>query len=323
MTELQVIEHKQTALSTERRRISEQARKYAEESKAASTRKAYRTDWKDFCKWCEQNEETALPATPETVSDYLTFLATEKKRKASTIQRRISSISQAHQMAGFDSPTRTQQVRMVWAGIKRNIGTHYTRKEPITKEEAHKIGQAIPDTLTGIRDRALLFLGLCGMFRRSELAALTVDDLEFTRDCVIVTVQRSKTDQEGQGQQKRIFYQSNPRVCPVRALQEWMDAAGITAGPIFRPTHTGRPGDKALSTRSIANTVKRYAEKIGLDPARFSGHSLRAGGITTAKLNGAAEVDIARMSGHKSMQTLRIYMRHADDIQNNASVGML
>lgn len=92
---------------------------------------------------------------------------------------------------------------------------------------------------------------------------------------------------------------------------------------MFRPTHTGRPGEKALSTRSIANTVKRYAEKIGLDPARFSGHSLRAGGITTAKLNGAAEVDIARMSGHKSMQTLRIYMRHADDIQNNASVGML
>ena len=191
--------------------VAQRARDYAQEARAPNTRRAYRDDWRDFTAWCAARGLPALPAAPETVALSLTDLA--GRCKTSTLQHRLSSISQAHQLAGHaahGSPTRHATVRAVWAGIRRAKGTAQAGKAPALTADVRAMVATLPDTLLGLRDRALLRLGFAGAFRRGELVGLDVGDLEAGRAGLVVTLRRSKTDQEGEGRKLGVPYGARP-----------------------------------------------------------------------------------------------------------------
>jgi integrase len=289
-------------------------------SKADNTLKAYRSDWSDFALWCGKFGKQPLPATPNTVALYIADLS--QTHKPATIQRRIASISQAHQVAGFDTPTKAAEVQLVWQGIRRTKGTSQTEKSPLRAAQVRDIMEQIPDTLAGKRDRALLLLGFFGGFRRSELAALEVADVKWVEDGAEVTIRRSKTDQEGAGRKLGIPRGRTAETCPVRSLQAWLDASGISAGPIFYSMnrHGGLLG--ALTGQGVAIIVKRHVEAVGLNPDDFSGHSLRAGHATSAAANGATEGEIMRMTGHRSEAMVRRYVREGNLFLNNSGSAL-
>lgn len=180
--------------------------------------------------------------------------------------------------------------------------------------------ETLGDDLKGKRDRALILLGFAGAFRRSELVGLTVADVQFTNDGLVVKLQHSKTDQEGMGETKGIPYGSIPATCPVRALRAWVDAAGMTEGPLFRPiSRWGQLQPKPLSGHAVAVIVKQLAEAAGYDGATFSGHSLRAGLATAAAAAGVAYHSIKKQTGHKSDQVLQRYIRDGSLFNDNAA----
>jgi site-specific recombinase XerD len=300
-----------------------QAKGYAEQAKAASTRRAYQSDWRDFSAWCELRGLATLPAVAATVALYLSDLA--DRRTVSTIQRRLATISQAHQTAHLDTPTKAAEVRAVMQGIRRAKGTAQRQKQPAVTQVIRAMVAQLPNGPLGVRDRALLLLGFAGAFRRSELVALDIADVSFTADGLIVRLPRSKTDQEGQGATKGIPYGSNPTTCPVRVLRAWLEAGGVTCGPIFRPiTRHGHIQPRRLSAYAVALVVKRAAAAAGLDPAAFSGHSLRAGLATAAAAAGVSERAIMNQTGHRSVTVARRYIREGSLFRENAaaSVGL-
>ena len=308
--------------------VAEQARDYAAAAKAPNTVRAYTADWNHFRTWCSSAGLNALPASGNTVALYLTSFAGQLK--TSTLQRRLSAISQAHQVAGHETPTRSAAVRLVWAGIRRKHGTAQEGKAPALVEDLRAMMAAMAPRRRGqdwrlleVRDRALLLLGFAGAFRRSELVSLNVEDLELGRAGIVVHLRRSKTDQEGQGRKIGI-----PRgagmTCPVAALQAWLADAGIKEGPLFRPVNRhGQLQAGRMSDRAVALVVKRRVQAVGLDPDQFAGHSLRAGLATSAAAAGASERAIANQTGHKSMAVLRRYIRDGELFRDNAAAAAL
>jgi site-specific recombinase XerD len=304
--------------------VAEQARDYVAAAKAPNTLRAYRADWRDFAAWCERHALAALPAAPETVALYLAALAGD--RKASTLRRRLSAISQAHQAAGLEPPTKSMAVRSTWAGIRRTHGTAEAGKTPVLVADLRRLVATLPESPLGVRDRALLLLGFAGAFRRSELVGLDVGDVRETGDGLVVTLRRSKTDQEGQGAEKGIPYGSDRATCPVRAVRAWLaHLAGIPGelargAPLFRRVDRhGRIHPGRLSDRAVALVVKRTAAAAGLDPALYAGHSLRAGLATSAAAADVPERVIAQQTGHKSMAVLRRYIRSGSLFRENAA----
>lgn len=299
--------------------LSEAATDYAQASRASNTKRAYAADWQHFTTWCNEHGSGSLPATAQTVANYIAALAKDGYKSA-TITRRLASISQAHQFAGFGSPTKLEGVRSVLKGIRRTHTTAQDQAAPITIEVLRLLVGALPITLMGQRDRALLLVGFAGALRRSELVALQVADVQFVSAGMILTLRRSKTDQEGAGASKGIAYGENKYTCPVRALKAWLKDAGITHGPIFRPLDRwGNVETGQLSDRAVARVVQRTVAAAGLDPKDYSGHSLRAGLVTSAALAGASETEIMRQSGHKSSQMVQKYIRVADVFKENIS----
>jgi site-specific recombinase XerD len=292
------------AVISESERLS--ASRYALASKSESSKRAYASDWRNFTAWCALRQLEPLPASSDTVSRYLGDSANQGL-KASTIQRRTSSITYFHKLAGHMPPTDSEIVRAVISGIRREIGTAHVRKAPITDRVIKDMLRFAPASLIGLRDRALLLVGFAGALRRSELVALNLEDIERTDHGVLVHLRRSKTDQEGQGRIVAIPRGGKLRV--VEALETWIADAGITTGAVFRNvTKGGRPGE-SLTARAVALIVKRYAERAGLDPALFSGHSLRAGFVTSAFEHGADPFRIMDQTGHKEARTLKLYDR--------------
>jgi integrase len=292
---------------------------YHAQARAEATLRAYRADWRAFETWCAAHQLPILPAAPETVALYITELA--RDHKVSTITRHLASIAQAHKEQQYESPTRAAVVQNVLKGIRRAKGTAPTQKAAAEIAVIRAMVAALSPTLQGIRDRAILLVGFAGAFRRSELASLRLDDIQFTNDGVVVTLRHSKTDQEGEGYVKGIPYGSTPSTCPVRALRAWLDASGISAGPLFRSVWKGgrqlRP--TPLGDRAIAEVVKRAAQAAGYDPSRFGGHSLRAGLVTTAAAAGVDERTIMEQTGHKTTTMVRRYMRRGSLFRNNAA----
>lgn len=283
---------------------------YITRAKAQNTLRAYRQDWAHFEGWAQENGYSALPATPQAVAAYLAHLA-EAGYRVSTIERRASSIAVAHRAAGFTSPTDSELVRTVRQGIRRTLGTAPVQKAPLRAPELRAYVLSLGDSLLAKRDRALLLLGYAGAFRRSELVALNVEDLHFTPHGVRVTLRRSKTDQEGQGQNKAIPY-GRRGTCPVRALQDWLASAGITSGAVFRSVNRwGQVGGR-LSDKAVSLIVKRACEALGLPAEAFGGHSLRAGLATDAYAADVPEAVIQQQTGHRSSTVLRRYRREAD-----------
>jgi site-specific recombinase XerD len=308
-------------LSQEVREDLEATVNYLAQEKAQATRRAYRADMRIFTAWCEARMLPALPARPETVAVFLASQAKDGVR-AATLARRVAAIRDAHRAEGLQSPTGAEQVKATLRGIRRTIGTAQRKKSPATADRVIAMARQSPDTLRGFRDRALLLLGFAGAFRRSELAALTVADLEEVSEGLRVRLRRSKTDQEGAGR-----YVPIPRgsvACPVAAVRQWLEAARIVEGPVFRSLGKGgRVLASALSTRSIGLIVQRYAGLVGLDPKDFGGHSLRAGFLTSAAANGADLFRLMDQSGHRSVETVRGYVRRAEEFKDHAGAGLL
>jgi site-specific recombinase XerD len=274
----------------------ESAAAYAAAEKSEATRRAYAGDFADFRAWCESRSVSALPAAIETAAAYLAHLA-DAGLRVSTISRRTAAIAYAHRLAGVVSPIGAEPVKAVLRGIRRKLGAAAEQKAPATAQAVRAMLKHISaDTLIGKRDRAVILLGFAAALRRSELVALEVRDIERTPQGIIVHVRRSKTDQAGEGHQVAVLRGS--KLKPVEALDVWLAAAGIVEGRLF-----------PVSAQTVALIVKRAAQAAKLDPAFFSGHSLRAGFVTSALENGADVLKVMDVTRHKSVQTLKGYDR--------------
>jgi len=298
--------------------LADQTRAYADSAHSEATRRAYRSDWRDFSGWCKAHGLAALPTTAETVALYLAAQI-EAGHKTATVQRRLASIGQAHLVAGYSSPGEHPGVRATMRGIRRKIGVGQEQVSPATTDVIRLMVGALPDTLLGARDRALLLLGFASALRRSELVALDRADLLFAREGVIVRIARSKTDQEGAGREVGVAYGLRPETCPVRALQQWIQAAGITSGPVFRNVDRHGRVLGRLTPQSVRLIVQRAAAAAGLDPEQYGGHSLRAGLATSAAEAGAEERHIMEQTGHRSQAVARRYIRRGSIWRDNVS----
>ena len=278
-------------------------------SKSANTLRAYESDYKDFSFFCAKNNFSSLPADPKILSLYLTHLS--QTSKFSTLKRRIASISVIHKLKGHYIDTKHPIIRENLLGIKRIKGSSQKAKKPILindlKQIIDVIGALNIKDIRKKRDKALILIGFAGGFRRSELVALEVDDVEFVREGVKIFVKRSKTDQSGEGMTKAIPSFDNAFYCPVLHLQDWMASGKNHNKKIF-----------PISDKSVALIIKKYANLAGLDGNKYAGHSLRSGFATTTAESGAEERNIMAMTGHKTTQMVRRYIQEANLFKNNA-----
>jgi integrase len=303
--------------------IVETVRSYQRADKASATIRAYTSDAILFDLWCrKQGFWGSVPASPEMVAAFLTAEA-ERGVKASTISRRCAAIRYAHKLTNHPDPTASEHVKSAVRGIRRTIGSAQTRKAPATAEIIGAMLSHCPPGLAGKRDRAILALGFSGAFRRSELAALDVSDLVDDRDGLRITIRKSKTDQEGRGHEIAIPHGRHIR--PVRLVKDWIEAAGITEGPLFRPiSRSGNVrGTARLTDKSIAELVKRYAAKVGLQASDFGAHSLRAGFVTTAADRDVELTRIMDVTRHKDVRTVTGYVRRANLFKGHAGSSFL
>lgn len=227
-------------------------------------------------------------------------------RRTGPKQRRLAAICYAHNLAGHPSPTASEAVKATLRGIKRTFRQSPARKAPATSDKIAAMVALTGYGSRGLRDRALLLLAFAGAFRRSELVALNLEDLEFCEHGLRVTIQKSKTDQEGDG--ATIAIARGSFACPVNAVRDWVETARLTHGPIFRPvSKKGRILNRRLSDRAVTELVKAYARRAGLKAGDFSAHSLRAGFLISAARRGASLFRMMDVSRHKSVDTLRGY----------------
>lgn len=259
-----------------------------------------------------------LYALPDTVAFYLADRS--QTHKVSTLQRRLATITEAHRAAGHESPNRSAQVRLVWAGIRREKGTAQAHKKPALTKHIRAMAEHLPDSLLGVRDRALLLLGFAGAMRRSELVGLDITDVALTDDGLVVSIRKSKTDQVREGRKIGIPFGSNEATCPVRAVLAWIEEAEIEEGPLFRSVNKhGHLMETRLSDRAVAEVVKRSLVAAGKSALGFAAHSLRAGLITQAAMAGVSERAIQDQSGHKSLAVMRRYIRDGSLFRENAA----
>jgi len=294
-------------------------------NRARSTRRAYAGDFAHFADWCSTIATPALPASAEAVYLYLTALVADANAadySLSTLERRLAAITYVHEINGHGaSPARHVKVRELMAGIRRTYGKAQAKRDPLTTTQLGAMVAALDlDTLAGKRDRAVLLVGYAGAFRRSELAGLALDQLARRGNGYVVSLGRTKTDQEAKGRIVGIpAFVASP-LCPVAALDAWLSAARIRQGPLFRRvTRYGTISASALSPASVALIVKRCALGAGIPASRLAGHSLRAGHATTAAANGAPDRVIMRQTGHRSVDTLEAYIRPGNVLRENSA----
>lgn len=288
-----------------------QVRGYIEKAISPNTRKAYRADLAHF-----QQHGGSIPSSSEEIAVYLTAFAGVSS--IATLTRRIASISVAHSSQGFTSPTKSDLVRLTLKGIRRAHGKPQRQVLPLSKEDMIAIVTTAPDTLTGVRDVALLLTAFCGALRSAETVALQVRDIEFNDQGAIILIRRSKTDAGGHGTRIGIPF-AKGRVCCVAALKAWIEKAGLNGGPLFRTVEHGQAGANGLCTKTVANIVKRHVRRIGLDPALYSSHSSRAGLCTAAAQAGIPVWKIKTQSRHASDGMLMRYVRDGDLFRDNAA----
>lgn len=289
-----------------------------ENSQAANTTKAYTSDWNHFVNWCQLYKFQFLPSSPDTVTLYMKSLVNDGY-KPSTIQRRVSSISTAHQTAGHLTPTKHILVRKMWSSIKNNKGIAQLAKTAAKLDDVRLMVNTLKNTKLGTRDRALLLIGFSGAFRRSELVNLNVEDIEIVKEGLTITIRKSKTDQDAKGQKVGIPYGSHLETCPVRAYKEWLEVSGIATGAIFMSMDKAGKLLNRLSDKGVAIVVKRSAKAAGLDPVMYAGHSLRSGFATTAAAKGVSERSIMKQTRHKSVLTVRRYIQDGGLFLENAA----
>ena len=309
-------------LITDIKKLQDETLKNLKSSKSVNTVRAYKSDFEDFTLFCIKNGFKSLPTEPKIVSLYLTYLSSKNVR-TSTIKRRLVSIGVIHKMKGHYLDTKHPIIVENFMGIKRLKGISQNGKKPLLINDLKEIIDVInkqeePD-LKKLRNKALLLLGFAGGFRRNELVSLNFEDLDFVFEGVKIKIKRSKTDQFGEGFMKGIPHFENYLYCPVKNLKNWLNISKIKKGPIFVRFSKGvNLTNIRLTDQSVALIIKEYLTKAGVDNKNYSGHSLRSGFATSAAEAGAEERSIMAMTGHKSSEMVRRYIKEANLFKNNA-----
>mgnify|MGYP001198225138 FL=1 len=308
-------------LTTDLKSLHEATLNNLKNSKANNTLRAYKSDFKDFGAFCAKHGLSSLPSEPKTVSIYLTHLS--KNSKISTIRRRLVSISMVHKLKGHYLDTKHPIITENLLGIKRVKGSIQKGKKPILINHLKSIVNVIDEQkceeIKKLRDKSIILIGFGGGFRRTELISIDHEDLEFVAESLKITIRKSKTDQLGEGMMKGLPYFSNEIYCPVTTLKKWLEVSKIKSGPIFRRFSKGSLlTEKRLTDQSVVLLMKEYLNLAGIENKNFAGHSLRAGFATVAAESGADERSIMAMTGHKTTQMVRRYIREANIFKNNA-----
>ena len=291
------------------------ALEYARASKSKATLRTYSSAWRVFTGWCRSYGLDPLPSSSKTVAAYVAAQA--ERIRPVTIKKHLAAISTAHKSAGLPTPTDAEAVRLTMQGLRRVKGVAASPKAALRTEHIRLMVAELGDHPLDARDRALLLMGFATGMRRSEIVGLDLEDIVFEPEGAVVTIRRSKRDQEGRGRPVLVLRGDHEETCPVRALRRWTAARARSDGPMF--VRLDRAGDgQRLSSRSVALVVKRRAEQAGLDPVLFSGHSLRRGFVSETARGGASEADIARTTGHRSIKVLRGYVEQATMFENAA-----
>jgi integrase len=289
---------------------------FVRDSLAPNTRKAYLSDLGEFERW-----GGSIPSSAETVASYLAARA--DTLAVASLVRHVASISKAHEARGLLNPTRSELVRATLRGIKRTRGCGQREAKPLLRDDLLLVLDSIGERLKDLRDRALLLIGFAGALRRSELVGLDVGDIEHVRQGIVLTLRRSKTDQDGQGRKIGIPY-GRTRWCPVAAFDVWLAVSGITKGAIFRPVDRhGRVQRGRLSGEGVSLVLRERVGAAGLDPTRYSGHSLRAGLATSAAQAGVPTWRIRAQTRHTSEVMLARYIREGEIFIENAAGALL
>ena len=291
-------------------------------SKAENTVRAYKSDFKDFSLFCVKKGFKFLPSEPNIVSLYLTHLSS-KNIKISTIKRRLVSIGIIHRMKGLYLDTKHPSIIENIMGIKRRKGSIQKAKKPLLinnlKQIINVIDKLNKEKIKKLRDRSIILIGFSGGFRRNEIVSLDYDDLEFVDEGLKINLKKSKTDQYGEGSVKGLPYFNNSKYCPVISIKKWLETSNIDSGPLFRRFSKGiKLTEKRLTDQTVALLIKEYLELAGIDSKNYSGHSLRSGFATSAAESGVEERSIMAMTGHKTTQMVRRYIREANLFKNNA-----
>jgi site-specific recombinase XerD len=290
-------------------------------SKSNNTLRAYKSDFKDFGTFCAKHSLNSLPTEPKIVSLYLTHLS--KNSKISTLRRRLVSISMVHKLKGYYLDTKHPIIIENLMGIRRIRGSIQKGKKPLLinhlKLLINVINEQKIDEIKKLRDKTIILIGFGGGFRRSEIISIDYEDLEFVPEGLKITIRRSKTDQFGEGMIKGLPFFNNGIYCPVKNLQKWLEISGIKSGPIFRRFSKGSSlTDKRLTDQTVVLIMKKYLNLAGIENKNFAGHSLRSGFATVAAESGADERSIMAMTGHKTTQMVRRYIKEANLFKNNA-----
>ena len=291
-------------------------------SKANNTVRAYKSDFNDFELFCVKNGFKFLPSDPKIVSLYLTSLSA-KDAKMSTLKRRLVSIGVIHKLKGYYLDTKHPSIIENVMGIKRRKGSIQISKKPILinnlKQIINVIDKQDKKDIKKFRDRSIILIGFSGGFRRNEIVSLDYDDLDFVPEGLKINLRRSKTDQFGEGFTKALPYFDNSQYCPVVSLKKWIEISNITSGAVFRRFSKGsRLSENRLTDQTVALLIKEYLRLTGIDSKNYSGHSLRSGFATSAAESGAEERSIMAMTGHKSTEMVRRYIKEANLFKNNA-----
>jgi len=309
-------------LTTDIKVLQEETLYNLKHSKSNNTIRAYKSDFKDFGAFCVKNGFKSLPTEPKVVSLYLTNLSI-KEAKMSTLRRRLVSIGVIHKLKGHYLDTKHPIIIENIMGISRRKGNFQRGKKPILINQLKAIIDVIDQEeikkIKKNRDKAIILIGFGGGFRRAELVSIDYEDLEFVSEGVKITIRRSKTDQFGEGLIKGLPYFSNKIYCPVTHLKEWLEISNIKSGPIFRKFNKGfNLNEKRLTDQTVALLLKKYLNLAGIENKNYSGHSLRSGFATATAGFGADERSIMAMTGHKTTQMVRRYIKEANLFKNNA-----
>jgi len=291
-------------------------------SKASNTVRAYKSDFNDFEIFCARNGFNSLPSEPKIVSLYLTHLST-KNAKMSTLKRRLVSIGVIHRLKGHYLDTKHPSIIENIMGIKRRKGSIQKSKKPLLinhlKQLINVIDEQKNEDIKKLRDRSIILVGFTGGFRRNEIVSLDYEDLDFVEEGLKIQIRRSKTDQFGEGSVKALPYFDSSKYCPVISLKNWIEISKIESGPLFRRFVKGSKLSKnRLTDQTVALLIKEYLILAGIDSKNYSGHSLRSGFATSAAESGAEERNIMAMTGHKSTEMVRRYIKEANLFKNNA-----
>jgi site-specific recombinase XerD len=309
-------------LITDIKALQEETLLNLKSSKAINTVRAYKSDFNDFNLFCIQNKFKSLPTEPKIISLYLTNLST-KNVKMSTLKRRLVSIGVIHKLKGYYLDTKHPLIIENIMGIKRRKGSIQKGKKPLLINSLKKIINVIDDhnkdEIKRLRDRSIILIGFSGGFRRNEIVSLDLDDLDFVDEGLKINIKKSKTDQFGEGSTKGLPYFDNSQYCPVLSLKNWIEIANLNSGPLFRRFSKGsKLTDNRLTDQTVALLIKKYLKLVGIDSKNYSGHSLRSGFATSAAESGAEERSIMAMTGHKSTEMVRRYIKEANLFKNNA-----